>query len=72
MSQDVLSVREFAEEFGVAKSTIYALCEAQAIPHIRFGAAIRFRREAIENWIALQEQASMDANKTGLHSSERV
>jgi excisionase family DNA binding protein len=55
MANPILSVNEFAAEFNVAPSTIYGLAARGEVPSVRFGRAIRFRREAIEKWLLRQE-----------------
>lgn len=52
---DVLTVEDLANEYGVAKSTIYSGVRKGTIPAVRFGSAVRFRREVIESWVRSQE-----------------
>ena len=63
---NVLTVKELADEFKIAQSTVYALVASGSIPHIRFGAAIRFRRETIEAWLATHEFNSGDLPGNGV------
>lgn len=52
---DVLTVKELASEFGLAASTVYAQVRRGALPAVRFGKAVRFRRETVERFVHDQE-----------------
>tara|TARA_Y100000114_G_C11755610_1_gene326695 strand:+ start:1708 stop:2025 length:318 start_codon:yes stop_codon:yes gene_type:complete len=47
MTNKLLSVNEMAEYLGVSERSVYDLCRAQEIPHIRVGRAIRFDKEEV-------------------------
>jgi excisionase family DNA binding protein len=51
MEKRLLSVAEAAEWLGLSQSYLYKLVEADAIPHIRFGRAIRFDIKELEEWL---------------------
>ena len=51
----VLTVPQLSAEFSISKAKIYELVNEGKIPCVRFGVAIRFRREALEAWLAAQE-----------------
>lgn len=52
---DILEVADLAREYGLARSTIYAQVRRGALPAVKFGSAIRFRRETIEAYVRDQE-----------------
>jgi excisionase family DNA binding protein len=51
MEKRLLSIVEAAEWLGLSQSYLYKLVEADAIPHIRFGRAIRFDIKELEEWL---------------------
>lgn len=57
-SEDILKVPGVVRLTGIGASSIYRAAEKGLIPHFRVGAAIRFRKSTIENWISGQESAS--------------
>ena len=52
---DIFSLNELAEYLRVSKSTIYQLSEAGKIPSFKVGKQLRFRKKAIDKWIAKEE-----------------
>jgi excisionase family DNA binding protein len=50
-----LTAEEVAELLGVTVAWVYAQSRAGAIPTVKLGRYYRYRREAIERWIATQE-----------------
>jgi excisionase family DNA binding protein len=52
MDKRLLSIVEAAEWLGLSQSFLYKLVESDAIPHIRFGRAIRFDIKQLEDWIS--------------------
>ena len=46
----LISVRELAEVVGLSENTIYSLTASGDLPHLRFGAAIRFDPVDVEAW----------------------
>jgi len=48
-----MTVDEVAKWLRVDKKTIYALASAGDIPHVRLGAAIRFNRHVVMQWIEM-------------------
>lgn len=38
---------------------VWALCRRDQIPHLRFGRTLRFRQEAIDEWLRASEHGSM-------------
>lgn len=47
MTSKLLSVNEMAEYLGVSERSVYDLCRAQEIPHIRVGRTIRFDKDEV-------------------------
>lgn len=58
MEKRLLNIAEAAEWLGLSESFLYKLVEACAIPHIRFGRAIRFDVKLLEEWIKEDAEAS--------------
>lgn len=55
MKRNWLTVREVANHLGVAVTTVYGMCEARQITHIRVGTgrgSIRISQEALDDYIA--------------------
>jgi excisionase family DNA binding protein len=50
--RELLTVREVAAQLHVHPSTVYALCERGALPHLRVSHAIRIRAEDLEAFLA--------------------
>jgi excisionase family DNA binding protein len=57
--QRLLSVKEVAEQTGLPQSTIYNAANAGTLRCVRFGKRIRFRPEAVAQWIAASESHSL-------------
>ena len=51
MLEKLLSPEEVSNILGVSKSTIYRWVHHEFIPHVKVGAAVRFDRHEIEEWI---------------------
>lgn len=56
MSDRLLRAEEVAERIGMRTDYIYALARRDQIPHVRFGRSLRFRAEAIEDWLRERER----------------
>lgn len=54
----LLTAHEVADMLGVPASWVYAQTRAGTIPTVRLGRYYRYRRDAIEQWIAEQEVAA--------------
>jgi excisionase family DNA binding protein len=48
----LLTAQDVAEMLGVPASWVYAQTRAGDIPTVRLGRYYRYRREAVETWIA--------------------
>jgi excisionase family DNA binding protein len=46
-----LDVKEVAQEYGLAESTIYTMVSQRRIPHVKMGRRTKFDRKVLENWI---------------------
>lgn len=58
MSQ-LMTAKETAEYLGRSEWKIYEMARQKELPHIKFGRAISFRKEALEAWMLSQEAASI-------------
>jgi excisionase family DNA binding protein len=58
MADRLLRAEEVAERLQLTTDFVYALARKGAIPHLRLGRAVRFRAEAIDNWLAASERGN--------------
>ena len=58
MAARLLTAEDVAEMLGVPKTWIYEQSRKGLIPTVELGRYRRFRREAIEEWIAEQERSA--------------
>lgn len=58
MTQPLLTAAQVAELLGVPKGWVYEQSRKGEIPTVELGRYRRFRREAIDDWIAEQERGS--------------
>jgi excisionase family DNA binding protein len=58
MADRLLRVEDVAELVGMRTDFIYKLAREGRIPHLRFGRTLRFRAEAIDQWLREQEQTN--------------
>jgi excisionase family DNA binding protein len=56
VSGALLTAAEVAEILGVSPAWVYAQSRAGRIPTVRLGRYRRYRREAIDAWLAEQER----------------
>ena len=59
MSSSLMSAQDVAALLGVPKAWVYAQSRAGKIPTVTLGRYRRYRREAIEQWIAKQESCRL-------------
>ncbi len=62
MTDELLTVKELASVFKLTRWTIYNLTRQRnrregALPYIKIGRELRFRRSAVESWLLSQECA---------------
>ena len=50
----VLSVDEFAEEFGISRPTAYKLVKVEGFPAFHIGQRIFVNRKELQNWVDRQ------------------
>ncbi len=55
----LLTADDVAASLGVSRDWVYSEVRAGRIPHVRLGRHVRFRCEAIEQWIVGLEHATM-------------
>ena len=55
----LLDAEAVAEMIGMSTDWIYAEARADRIPHVRLGRYVRFRAEAIEDWIRERERGKI-------------
>ncbi len=59
-SNPLLTADEVASLLRVTTAWVYAQTRADQIPHVRLGRYVRFRQDAIEQWIARIEAGADD------------
>lgn len=67
MSSSLLTAKEVADLLGVPTSWVYEQSRAGRIPTVRLGRYRRYRREAIEEWVA-----RIEAGWSGERSGSRA
>ena len=68
MTSSLLTAAEVAELLGVPTSWVYGQSRAGRIPTVTLGRYRRYRREAIEDWVARIEAGSSGARR-GSHAA---
>jgi len=58
---DLLTVDDLAGMLSIGRDWIYAEVRAGRIPHVRLGRYVRFRRDAIEEWLLTAERGRIAA-----------
>jgi excisionase family DNA binding protein len=54
----LLTADEVADLLRVTRAWVYTETRARRIPHVRLGRYVRYRRSAVEAWVAQLEAAS--------------
>ena len=49
--QPLLGVPEIAQRLGVKQHRVYDLVRQDLIPHVKLGRQLRFKAEAVEQWL---------------------
>lgn len=57
MNDRLLTAQEVAELLQVDKSWVYAATRANQMPHVRLGRYVRFREDAIIEWLRQLEES---------------
>ncbi len=52
ITNGLMDVEEVSAYLGIPKSTVYALSMRARIPHFHIGKLLRFRKDAIDNWLS--------------------
>ena len=55
-NNEIITVKELAEYLKIAEKTAYRFVLEKKIPGFKVGAAWRFRKKEIDNWILKQEK----------------
>lgn len=55
----LLNAEEVAEIIVMRVDYVYALSRRGQIPHLRFGRTLRFRSEAIDQWLCAAERSTL-------------
>ncbi len=53
---DIMTIKELADYLKIAEKTAYRFALEKKIPGFKVGAAWRFRKKEIDNWILKQEK----------------
>jgi excisionase family DNA binding protein len=61
----LLNASDVAEIIGMRVDYVYALARRDAIPYLRFGRSLRFRPEAIDDWLRAGERGSLEREDNG-------
>ena len=56
MTDRLLTAEDIAELLGVPKTWVYEQARKGLLPCVQLGRYRRFRREAVEEWVAKQER----------------
>jgi len=54
----LLTARDVAELLGVPKTWVYAQSRDGSLPTVRLGRYYRYRREAVQGWVAEHESGA--------------
>lgn len=54
--RELLAAEEVAQLLGMSLDWVYAQTRKGRIPHIRLGRSVRYRRQAIFDWLEKKEQ----------------
>lgn len=63
MTDRLLTAEDVAELIGMRTDYVYKLARRDQIPHHRFGRTLRFRAEAIEEWLRASERGTLNGSK---------
>jgi excisionase family DNA binding protein len=65
VSPKLLKADDVAALLSVRKDYVYKLVREESIPHVRLGRSVRFRAEAVEDWLKAVERGSLPVNENG-------
>lgn len=61
---EILTVRELADYLKIAEKTAYRFINEGKIPGFKVGSAWRFKKDAIDAWIASQSKTTATKKKS--------
>jgi len=67
----LLEAGDVAVLLGVPKSWVYAETRAGRMPHVALGRYRRYRREAVDSWVADRERGPIDPQRRGEHLARK-
>jgi len=59
----LIEADDVADMLGMSRDWVYAEVRADRIPHVKLGRYVRFRAEAIEDWILERERGKIRPTK---------
>jgi excisionase family DNA binding protein len=62
----LLTPAEIADLLGVKQSTIYQWSHQGFIPHVKLGRLLRFREQAVAEWVEKRSAAGRVGRRVGL------
>ena len=65
MAEPLITAEEVAERLAISRDEVYKLAREGRIPKVPIGRAVRFRPEAIEDWIRALEDGTLSAQQNG-------
>ena len=63
MADRLLTAEDVAERLQLTVDYIYAMARRGEVPHLRFGRTLRFRAEAIDEWLRTSERGTLNGSK---------
>jgi len=57
MDKTILNTREAADYLGIKEETLRRWAASNVVPVVRLNRLLRFRRSALDEWLAQREQA---------------
>lgn len=67
-ADEIMTAKEVAEYLKIAEKTAYRFATEGKIPGFRVGAAWRFKKSQIDEWIAKQNTKTIHHQKTENHN----
>lgn len=59
MNHEVMGVKEAAEFLAISERTLRRWIAAKRLPYAKIGGTLLFRRQALLEWLATEEQRTM-------------
>lgn len=60
---EILSLKELTAYLKLPRSTVYYMCRLGRIPSVKLGKQLRFRKAAVDKWLASLERERRKKNK---------